>query len=220
MISPVLITFEMRTPVVVPGTSKPLDAVLSWAAVQRSDFQEASDPIADQHHIGLARHSVGDSWCFMASELSYVWLDKAPSQVHYIKRQNIESYSEAWIDGLLTKRPAFNAQSGHTKAGSYVASTRWASSISAYAVVEDMQRLMQLLPWVTHIGKLHHKDFGAVRGFTVQENADAEKLWCQRALPVGSSFATSHVPGIGGLVSPYWKRENHLEILLPKRAFS
>lgn len=220
--TPVRVTFEMRTPVVVPSTFKPLDAVLSWAAVQQSDFHDALEPIAAQHNIGIAVHTgvsgEPSEWCFKASELKYEWLDQEPSQIHYIKRQSLESYTQAWTDELLDKRPAFNSQSGHTKAGSYVATIRWASRITAYAVVHDMKRLMNLLPWVTHIGKLHHKDFGAVKSFTVLEDIEANQLWTNRILPVGSPFATNHCMGFGGLVSPYWKKENHRDVMFPNKS--
>jgi CRISPR type IV-associated protein Csf3 len=214
MMTPVRITFDMRTPLVVPAIDKSLDALLSWAAVQQAEFHDAPDPIAAQHDIGLARHEVDGHWCFQASYLACQWVGEA-AQVHYIKRQRLQAYADAWVDGLLDKRPAFDPQRTSTKAGSYFQPIRWASSVSAYGVVSDMKRVEELLPWITHIGKLHHKDFGAVRSFGIEADVLALTKWTRRNLPVSSPFAVAHSKAVGGLVSPYWKREQHTEIMVP-----
>ena len=216
MTTPVRITFTMRTPMVVPRVDKPLDALLSWAAVQQADFEGNEDPISMQHDIGLAKHTVGEQWCFMASNVTIDWYSP-PSVVHYVKRQRLEDYVEAWDSGLLSKRPYFDGQRGSTKAGSYVLPTRWASTVSAFAVVEDMERLNALLPWVTHIGKLHHKDFGAVRSVEVVTDDTARTEWAWRNLPAGSDMARGHHASVGGLKSPYWRRDRHLEVLVSPR---
>lgn len=201
----------MRTPMVVPTTGKHLDALLSWASVQEADFFGDLDPIAKQHDLGIAKHHVGDQWCFMASQVSYEWKGES-SQLHYIKRSRLEDYVAAWDSGLLRKRPYFDGQRGSTKAGSYLQPLRWAETVTGFAIVEDMQRFEQLLQWVTHIGKLGHKDHGAVRSFTVDQDESATGHWVKRNLPVGSEFAAGLPLTVGGLVSPYWKRENHLAI--------
>ncbi len=79
--TPVRIEFTLRTPMIVPTTGKHLDALLSWAAVQQADFFGETDPVAAQHQTGLARHRVGDDWCFMASLLEYEWIG-GPDQLH------------------------------------------------------------------------------------------------------------------------------------------
>ena len=209
---PVCVKFKLRAPVVISPTDKYLDALLSWAAVQRSEWLDEEDPWSAQHDIGIAKHHVGDQWCFMAGSLQYEW-NSPPFQLHYIKRSKLEDYAGAWDAGLLKKIPYFDAASGRTKAGSYIQTLRWTDSVKAYAVIEDMERFEQLLPWVTAIGKLHHKGKGAVKSFVVAHDETANEVWSQRNLPSGSPFAIQHAPTIGGLKSPYWKRENHVELV-------
>ena len=211
--TPVRIEFELRTPMIVPTTGKHLDALLSWAAVQQADYSGSDDPIALQHHTGLARHRVGDDWCFMASLLEYEWVGE-PDQVHYIKRSRLEDYAGAWDAGLFRKKPYFDGARGATKAGSYLQPMRWARKITGFAMVEDMDRVKDLLPWITHIGKLSHKDFGAVSGFELREDVAAQVAWRKRALPAKSPLAMDHVRAIGALVSPYWQRENFKQVAM------
>ncbi len=210
--TPVRVTFEMRTPLVIPYADKHFDALLSWAAVQQAEFNGHDDPWKTQHDIGVAKHMVGDDWCFEAGHLEYDWTGER-SQLHYIKRSKLEDYADAYMDGLLDRRPAFDAGRGATKAGSYLVPIRWAKTVTGYAMVNDMERFGSLLPWITHIGKLRHKDSGAVSAFSVSEDPVAKTRWLQRNLPKGSGVASSHAPAVGGLVSPYWKREAHKEIL-------
>lgn len=211
MTTPVRITFTMRTPMIVPAVDKPLDALLSWAAVQQAEFADEVDPISTQHQIGIAKHDVGGEWCFMASNVSYEWVSSA-AQVHYIKRSRLEDYAGAWDDGLLSRRPQFDGQRGMTKAGSYLQPTRWATTVTGFAVIEDLDRVRALLPWISHIGKLRHKDFGAVRSFEMVEDASAAARWQRRNLPLHSPFGVQHLNGSGCLISPYWARENQREI--------
>lgn len=212
---PVRVTFKLRTPMVIPSVDKSLDSLLSWAAVRQAEFNDASDPLQMQNNTGLMQHSVGSDWCPMASNLTYDWIGD-PYQAHYIKRSKLEDYTDAWMSGLLTKRPYFDGARGVTKAGSYLQPIRWVRSLTAFAVVEDMQRFEDLLPWVTHIGKLHHRDYGAVSAVTCVPDSDAGVKWAQRNLPKGSSFASAHVQGIGALRSPYWDQKNHVEIAIPR----
>lgn len=208
MTTPVQIQFWMRTPMVVPSVDKSLDALLSWAAVQEADFNGRFDPLEAQLDTGLSKHTCGDQWCFMASNLDYTWVGD-PSQLHYITRSHVGDYADAWDRGILAKRPYFDGARGETKAGSYLQPTRMAESISGYAIVDDMDRVEQLLNWVTHIGKLRHKDHGAVQRFEVRADPLATERWHRRNLPLKSSFATGHPTAIGALFAPYWKRENH-----------
>jgi CRISPR type IV-associated protein Csf3 len=207
--TPVRVEFTLRTPMVVPTTGKHLDALLSWAAVMQADFQGSADPVAAQHAIGVARHQVDNhQWCFMASLLEIDWLGE-PDQLHYIKRSKLSDFANAWDDGLFRKKPYFDGSRGSTKAGSYLQPIRWVSKIVGYAMVEDMERFKELLPWITHIGKLAHKDFGAVFAAQVIEDEQATAAWLQRSLPADSPLCTvRHVPAVGTLHSPYWKREN------------
>ncbi len=209
---PVCVTFGMRSPVVVPYGGKHLDAVMSWAAVRRAEFNGESDPWEFQHEIGVARHTAGGEWCFMASLLEFDWIGPR-GQLHYIKRSKLEDYVDAHMDGLLDRRPAFDGQRGATKAGSYLVPTRWAKAVKAYAVVENMETFKKSLNWVTHIGKLHHKDHGAVATVTVSNDETAFEKWSTRNLPSESPAATQHAQTVGGLRSPYWKRENHTLVM-------
>jgi len=210
--TPVRVTFSLRTPVVIPYTDKHLDALLSWAAVQKAEFEGHDDPWTLQHDIGVEKHECSQAWCFKAGLLTFDWVGER-NQLHYIKRSKLEDYADAHMDGLLDRRPAFDAGRGSTKAGSYFAPTRWVKSVTGFAVVRDMHRFEELLPWVTHIGKLRHKDYGAVSSFSVDIDPAAMHLWSQRNLPPDSDQATRHVPAAGALASPYWKRENHREVL-------
>lgn len=210
-LTPVKVTFTLRTPMVVPNVDKFLDALLSWAAVQQAEFEDEPDPIALQHHIGIAKHHVGDQWCFMAGKMAYDWIGD-PLEVHYIKRSRLSDYTDAWFDGVLNKRPYFSGSTGLTKAGSYLQPVQWVKTVSAYAVIDDMARFQELLPWVTHIGKLHHRDYGGVTSFDVTVDEAANDLWHFRNLPMGSPMAKDHIRGIGSLVSPYWSRMQHQEI--------
>jgi CRISPR type IV-associated protein Csf3 len=209
----VRVEFTLRTPMIEYAGSKTLDALWAWAAVKRAQFEGVEDAWAHQHSTGIAIHRTGEQWCPMASELEVQWAD-VQQPVHYIKRQKLESYATAWTDGLLKKRPAFDAARGSTKAGSYFASARWTSKVQGWAMVEDMALFESLLHWVTHIGKLHHKDFGAVREATIVQDQEALQRWMMRPLPIGSDAATSdHVPVMGGLRSPYWMRSNFVPVL-------
>lgn len=211
--TPVRIELTLRTPMIVPTTGKHLDALLSWAAVQQADFFGADDPIAEQHKTGLARYQVGQAWCFQASLLDYEWIGE-PDQIHYVKRSKLEDYAGAWDAGLFRKKPYFDGARGATKAGSYLQPMRWVQKIRAYAIAEDIDRVEELLPWITHVGKLSHKDFGAVSSCTVHEDQAAHNFWTRRTLPSDSPLATSHVKAIGALVSPYWKRENFSQVAM------
>ncbi len=212
--TPLRVDFTLRTPMIVSPTSKTLDALLSWAAVRRADFNGELQAWSVQNETGLGRHQVGDTWCPMASALLIEWQSE-PEQVHYIKRQNLTDYSDAWMDGVLKKRPSIDTSRGDTKAGSYVQQTRWVKNLHAYALVQDMDLFAGLLPWVTHIGKLHHRDYGAVKSFTVTEDDFALQMWARRPLPVGSEHASpEHVLAMGALKSPYWKREEHTQVLM------
>src|SRR3989338_142020 len=207
------VRFELRTPMIEPATVKSLDALLAWASVQRAHFHGHDDPWQEQHFTGIAVHRVGEAWCPMASALEIEWADTS-QPIHYFKRQSPISYAEAWSNGLLKKRPYFDQKRGSTKAGSYVQSARWTRGVRAWAMVEDRPLFESLLPWVTHIGKLHHKDFGAVRSFQILPNEEAQSRWAQRTLPVGSLFATKqHVLSQAALVSPYWDRRNFRPVL-------
>lgn len=211
--TPVRVEFILRTPMVVSPTVKTLDALLAWAAVRRADFQGTLTSWEVQHETGLAKHIVGESWCPMASDLQIEWQSE-PEQVHYIKRQSMANYANAWIDGVLKKRPSVDTSRSDTKAGSYVQQTRWVKGIRAFAMVEDMRLFSSMMPWVTHIGKLHHRDYGAVKSFAITEDASAMSLWVRRPLPPDSPFATSdHVMAMGAIKSPYWKREEHAPVL-------
>ena len=211
----VRVTFTLRSPMVIPPGAKHLDALLSWAAVQQADFAQHASPWDAQHDIGVARHTAGDDWCFMAGALEIDWLGER-DKLHYTKQQKVERYADAFMDGLLAKRPYFNGVSGSTKAGSYIEPIRWTRSVTGYAVVEDYQRFSELLPWITHIGKLHHKGFGAVKSFAVVDDEQANTKWMHRNLPAGTDLAgvsKTHATAMGALVSPYWKLEQHREVL-------
>lgn len=210
--TPVRVTFALRTPLVIPYTDKHFDALLSWAAVQKAEFEGHDEPWAKQHDIGIAKHFGAQDWCFQAGLVTFDWIGER-NQLHYIKRSKLEDYADAHMDGLLDRRPAFDAGRGSTKAGSYFAPIRWAKTATAYAVVEDSSRFESLLPWITHIGKLRHKDYGAVSSYSVDCDPTALEVWGKRNLPIGSDRAAQHAPSVGGLVSPYWKRVNHTEIL-------
>lgn len=209
---PVRVTFTLRMPMVVPSTDKTLDALLSCAAVRRADHEGHSDPWSMQHDIGVKRHAVGQQWCFMAGNVAIEW-EGPMDYVHYIRRARLEDHVEAWSRGLLSSRPRFDAQRGPTKAGSFMQPIRWVKQIQAFAVVEDVDRFKSLLPWITHIGKLWHKDFGAVDSFAVARDEAATARWQQRNLPIGSEYGNAHALAFGALVSPYWKAENHQKVL-------
>lgn len=209
---PVRVTFTLRTPMVIPPGAKHFDALLSWASVKEAEFNGHAAPFDMQHNIGVAKHTAGSDWCFKAGAIEIDWLGDR-EKLHYIKRQRIESFADAYMDGLLDKRPYFDGKSGATKAGSYIEPIRWTKNVTAFAIVEDLQRFEELLPWITHIGKLHHKDYGAVNEFKIVEDPLANTMWTRRNLPVNSDAADSHVLMMGGLHSPYWKRENHKPVL-------
>lgn len=86
MSTPVRVDFDLRTPMVVYAGVKTLDALLSWAAVERAKFNGSLQEWSDQHQHGLQIHRVGQSWCPMASELDVEWASEA-EPLHYVKRQ-------------------------------------------------------------------------------------------------------------------------------------
>lgn len=212
---PIRISFQLRTPMIVPPGPKTLDAVLSWAAVRQAEFAGEPDPLLLQHETGLSRHQVGDEWCPMASYFESMGASPA-EPFHYIKRQKLQDYTDAWLNGVIKKRPAFDAQRGSTKAGLYMQSSRWVDQLTAWAVVDDEARFTSLLPWVTHIGKLHHHDAGAVKSFEVIDDETAQQRWANRPIPLGSDAATpNHVMATSCLRSPYWKRSEFQPALVP-----
>ena len=214
---PFRLTFTLRTPMVEAHTDKTLDAVLSWAAVQRAEYQNLAEPFAVQHDLPLARHQAGDDWCFMASNLSYAWVGERGA-VHYIKRQRAEDYANAWLNGLLLKLNKSNIDMtrGSSKAATCVQSLRAASAVTAWGI-GDIEEIKKLLPFVTHIGKLHHHDHGAVARWEITEDKASHEKWKYRVLPFGSSVATgaSHALSTGGLIAPYWNRGSHKRIFVP-----
>lgn len=212
--TPIKVTFRLRTPMVVPSTQKSLDSLLSWARVNMAEYHGHDNPWINQHDIGVGVHQVGEDWCHMASNLIYTWASEH-DQIHYTKKQSIGEYADAWQALVLKKRPSFDGTSGLTRAGTYMHPIRWVERIEAFAMVADMDHFRQLLPWITHIGKLHHKDYGAVCGFDMVESPEAQMHWANRILPVGSSEAKDHADGVGCLRSPYWKRENFQRVLIP-----
>lgn len=214
-IKPVRVEFELRTPMVVDATLKTLDAVMAWAAVRRADFHGSLDPWAEQDATGIAAHRVGAQWCPMASALQVQWDGPAKGE-HYTRRQNAADFERAWSAGLLTKRPVFDVQRGITKAGSYTQQIRWTRLITAWAMLDNQNAFEDVLGWATHIGKLWHKDFGAVATARVVEDQAACQQWANRPLPVTSPAATlAHVPAVWALSSPYWDRARHTEVLMP-----
>lgn len=209
------VEFTLRTPMVVPSTGKTLDAVLAWAAVRREEFYGNPNSWAAQHDTGVARHVVGEQWCPMASTLEAEWASE-PEQLSYIRRQKVEDYANAWLDGVIKKAPRIDTSSGHMKAGLFFQPIRYTSVVRAWVVVDDEAQFTALLPWVTHIGKLWHKDCGAVRRFEVFDDEAAVERWRNRPLPLHSPCAgESHVQAMGALQAPYWKRENHQVVLMP-----
>lgn len=204
---PLRIDFRFRTPLVVPSWDKPFDGPLARAAVDEATFRGDPDPIANQYNIGVARHTAGDQWCFMASNIAIVWAQASePMTLHRIKRQRIEDYVAATDRGLLRKMPGFNAGSGPTKAGSYIHSLRWVERATAYVVASDEDRVRELVAWITHLGKLAHLDYGAISEAVVNRDDAALEQWSRRPLPFASERATAHVPTTTALQPPYWKR--------------
>ena len=119
------------------------------------------------------------------------------------------------MDGLLAKKPVFDGSRGATKAGSFMVTLRWVKRITGYALVEDPARFCEVLAWVTHIGKLHHKDYGATSGISLAIDDAAKERWMQRVLPIASPYAKGS-RAIGALRAPYWKRENHQAVCIPQ----
>lgn len=209
----VRVTFQLRMPMVVPSTDKPLDTVMSWAAVRMAQSMDVDDPFAVQHDIGIAKHGTGDDWCFMASNMEIQWSEIAAEQLHYIKRQSVDQYLDPYMQGLFKKKPSIDTSRGHTAAASLFQHVRWVKQIQAWAVVDDMERFKEVLHHVTHIGKLHHKDWGAVQAVVVDADESAHDRWMFRSLPMASPLKTAnHVSAIGALNSPYWDRQKHREI--------
>lgn len=212
---PFRVEFTFRTMLVEPTADKTLDAVLSWAAVQRADFAGELDPRAAQHDLPLEREAVDQHWCFKASNIAFEWDESVPrTEIHYTKHSLRTEYADAWMSGLFVKKPFHDGTRGLTKAGLYVHPVRWAKRAVAYGV-GDLQKLRALLPWVTHLGKLHSKDYGAVKAWRLDEDATALEMWSKRPLPIGSGSAMHHAPAMGALRSPYWLRETFQEILAP-----
>lgn len=213
---PFLLTLRLRTPMVRPTVDKPLDALLSWAAVERAHYEGSDDPWAAQHELPLERHvTASGQWCFMASNLDFEWVGEAGA-LHYIRRQKVADYAEAWLRGAFRKLPYVDTSRGATKAGSLLEPLGAVAAIRAWGV-GDIEALRALLPYLTHVGKLHHHDHGAVAGFTVEADERAREGWKRRALPADSPHAGSDdfAAAVGALAAPYWKRETHREVRVP-----
>lgn len=209
------LTMTLRTPMVEPTMGKPLDGLLSWAAVQRADYAGVPDPIAMHHELFLERHETDDGWCFKASNLEFDWVGPLGAK-SYIKRQRVGDYAEAKLNGYLRKSFRVDTGTGSMKAGLFVHPIRMAYEIRAWGI-GHIDSLRALMPYVTHVGKLRHHDCGAVATWKIERDDEAVHLWTNRPLPKSSEFATaiSHAPSIGALVAPYWQRTQHTEILLP-----
>lgn len=213
---PFKLTLYLRTAMVEPAMQKPLDAILSWAAVQRAELQGADDPISVQHDLPLARHETARGWCFKASNLEFDFSNTSRSYLNETKRANIADYANAYLQGGLTKKPVIDVARGTTKAGFYMHPLRHPHEITAWGV-GDIEALTLLMPYVTHIGKLRRRDCGAVAHWTIDRHRSALELWSQRPLPADSPFAKpdTHATSMGALVGPYWSRKNFTEIMNP-----
>ncbi len=214
--TPLRVTFTFRTRMVVPTVDKPVDGPLCKAAYQQAYFGGHEDPVSQQYCVGLAKHFVGEQWCFMASNIVFDWAGP-PSPLHYIKRQKIEDYFDAADIGLMRKMPGFNSSSGAQKAASVLTQTRQASSATAWLVADDAERVRELIGRLTHLGKLAHHDFGAIKDVAVEQDEEALQRWRSRPLPFGSEVAStsSHALATTALRPPYWQRTNFVPGLLP-----
>lgn len=214
--TPLRITFTFRTRMVVPTVDKPVDGPICKAAYQQAYFEGHDDPVSQHHCTGIARHVVGDQWCFMASNIVFEWAGP-PASLHYIKRQKIEDYFNAADIGLLRKMPGFNGTSGAQKAASILTQTRQVACATAWLVAEDADRVRTLVGRLTHLGKLAHHDLGAIKEALVEEDASALQHWRVRPLPFGSDVATaaSHALATTALQPPYWQRSKYVPALLP-----
>lgn len=220
----------LRSPVVVWPGIKTMDAPLAWAAVQQARYRGDPDPVARQHELGLAWLETDTQRCPMASPIDIVVHENAdgtpsrfPTPFPYIKYQNSKTYSRAWGRGLLTKRPpTFDGQRGATVAGMFVVQTIHADALVAYVVADGgsgFARVMELLPYLTHIGKLHRIDFGAVAKICVSVDEQAKTQWLRRPLPVDAPDAllfnavSKRAMAMGALESPYYDRARFAPVL-------
>lgn len=209
----VRVEFLLRTPMVVPATALHFDALVSWAAMVQAD-QRGLDGISLRHNTGLAKHVHKGQECPMASLVEFDFAT-AENNMHYIKSIRMADLTNATAEGLFARAPTYDSQRGAGKAGMFNAQTRWVKRAVAFAVVEDMDVFTQLLPRITHIGKLRHWDFGAVANVQCVDDESARARWTQRALPVGSQFAGNHAVSVGALQSPYCRKSLHTEVMMP-----
>lgn len=212
---PFRLTLTLRTPMVEPTMFKPMDGVLSWAAVQRAQYDDLADPVGEQHNLPLERHASGDEWCFKISNIEFDWIGQLGSTC-YFRRQTVREYADAWMNGVLKKASRIDTTKGKFKAGVFVQTLRAVSEARAWGV-GNIAALEALMPYVTHLGKLHHRDHGAVASWRVERDASALSRWARRPLPKTSPFADAdtYAPSIGALRAPYWLRAEHTEVMMP-----
>ena len=213
---PFVVTFTLANAMVEPKGPMALDALLSWASVRRAECAGHPQPFSVEHDLPLERHSVGDAWCFKASNLSFDWVGDR-SRTVYTKRQQADDYIEAVMKGAMSEfmDGQFDNQRGYYKAGLFVEPLRFVEKAQAWGV-GDIEEVKALLRWIESLGKLRRHGRGRIAEVTVEEDARALDKWANRTLPVGSPHASegSHARAIGALVSPYWKREKFGEVLM------
>lgn len=231
------VQMRLRSPIVVWPGDKTMDAPLSWAAVEQARYRGDADPVAAMHNLGLAWYQTPTQRCCKASVIDIVVAREAvsgapalyPSPYPYIKFQNSRTYSRAWSSGLVKKRPPrFDGQRGSTVAGMFVEHVLLADELVAYVVADGLaglDRLLELLPYLTHIGKLRRLDLGALASIHLTVDKAAHQRWADRPLPIdaqpdevgrdGAAGADqAHaVQAIAALDGPNYDRRRHVPTL-------
>ena len=144
---PFVVTFTLANAMVEPKGPMALDALLSWASVRRAECAGHPQPFSVEHDLPLERHSVGDAWCFKASNLSFEWVGDR-SRTVYTKRQQADDYIEAVMKGAMSEfmdgqfiDPA-KAESAESPASILKDAPKIvASGITADAIRSDLRKL-------------------------------------------------------------------------------
>lgn len=211
-LTPVRITFDLLTPVVMPSSPFHIDALVAFFAAREAQFDEKS---TDDAVLNLPLGRAGNPSVWTASQV--LFKAKDTGQTLPIRRMtNIPRMAADRRAGLMeTKINSINMGTGHFKAYDARFTVQSCSHAVAWALTTDQDRLTELLSEVNSLGPIRRNGWGRIKKVTVVVDEDAKVLWRMRNLPSNASdlALANHVLSTGTLNPPYYERKNATQVL-------
>lgn len=168
---PLVVTAQMREPVVTNGTGVHLDGVLAFGAFVSYERRRDRPPLPPMtstscldFSLPLATWRLGDWWGWCASAAQ--WPVATIRGTEYVRRKPPENEYKQF-----TTAQRYDLGVGPAKAQNKPIPTAFARTLTWYAL-GDADGVRELLEDVTHIGKLVGHGHGAVMGWSVDETAE------------------------------------------------